>query len=78
MSATPAPQMLVGPRFVDDRICRLMYIRATDEVWTEEWDGRWVRTSALVRHVLKAPPPGPAQLRRSGIPDERGLLDALH
>ncbi len=71
----PTPEVLVGPRCVDDRICRLMYVRATDEVWTEEWKGCWVRTTALVRHVLKAPPPKPAQLRRRGIPLELGVWD---
>jgi hypothetical protein len=70
------PQVLVGPRCLDDRICRLVYLRATDEVWTEEWQkGSWVRTSALVRHVLKAPFPKKAQLRRRGIPLERGAWD---
>ncbi len=70
------PQILVGPRCLDDRICRLLYKSATDDVWAEEWrDGAWVRTTALVRHVLKAPPPKRAQLRREGIPLERGDLD---
>lgn len=70
------PQVLVGPRCLDDRICRLVYVRETDEFWTEEWgtDG-WVRTQALVRHVLKAPTPKPAQLRKRGIPLERGAWD---
>ena len=52
-----------------------MYVRATDEVWTEEWKDGWVRTTALVRHVLKAPTPKPAQLKRRGIPVERGVWD---
>lgn len=75
------PQVLVGPRCLEDRICRLVYVRSTDEVWTEEWqsDG-WVRTQALVRLVLKAPFPKPAQLKKQGIPVERGVLDreAIH
>jgi hypothetical protein len=76
MSASQAnPLILVGPRFLDNRICRLMYIQATDEVWTEEWRGSWVRTTALVRHVLKAPTPKPAQLKRRGIPVEHGVWD---
>lgn len=71
-----APQVLVGPRCLDDRICRLVYLRATDEAWTEEWlKGSWVRTTALVRHVLKAPTPKPGQLRRRGIPLELGVWD---
>jgi hypothetical protein len=71
-----APQVLVGPRCLDDRICRLVYVRATDEVWTEEWTkGSWVRTSALVRLVLKAPTPKPAQLKSRGIPLELGAWD---
>lgn len=71
-----APQVLVGPRCLDDRICRLVYVRATDEFWTEEWgnDG-WVRAQALVRHVLKAPSPKPAQLKKRGIPLEIGIFD---
>lgn len=76
MSATQSvPRILVGPRFLDDRICRLMYVEATDEVWTEEWKEGWVRTTALVRLVLKAPRPKPAQLRRRGVPIERGAWD---
>lgn len=71
-----APQILVGPRALDDRICRLVYARATDEVWTEEWrKDSWVRTDALVRLVLKAPSPKPAQLRKRGIPLELGDWD---
>ena len=70
-------QVLVGPRCLDDRICRLVYARATDEVWTEEWrkESGWVRTQALVRLVLKAPSPKPAQLKKRGIPLELGALD---
>lgn len=71
-----SPQILVGPRCLDDKICRLIYVRATDEVWAEEWrKGSWVRTSALVRLVLKAPTPKPAQLKRRGIPLEIGVWD---
>jgi hypothetical protein len=71
-----SPRILVGPRCLDDRICRLVYVRATDEVWTEEWrsDG-WVRTSALVRHVLKAPSPEHRILEQRGIPLEVGDWD---
>ena len=62
---------------MENRICRLVYQQETDEVWTEEWrQGRWVRTTALVRHVLKAPPPRPSQLEENGIPSEPGFLDA--
>lgn len=70
------PLVLVGPRSLDDRICRLVYVRETDEAWTEEWSNdAWVRTSALVRHVLKAPAVTPAVLRRRGVPVERGVWD---
>lgn len=70
------PQVLVGPRCLENRICRLIYVRETDEVWTEEWGkGGWVRTQALVRHVLKAPSPKPGQLKRRGIPLELGAWD---
>ncbi|HUE95203.1 MAG TPA: hypothetical protein VMN39_01000 [Longimicrobiaceae bacterium] len=69
-------QVLVGPRCLDDRICRLVYVRETDEFWTEEWgSGGWFRTQALVRHVLKAPSPKPAQLKKRGIPIELGEWD---
>lgn len=75
-TAHATPQVLVGPRCLDDRICRLVYLRATDEVWTEEWtDDSWVRTTALVRLVLKAPSPKPAQLRKRGVPVELGAWD---
>ena len=71
------PQILVGPRWLENRICRLVYQQETDEVWTEEWrQGAWVRTTALVRHVLKAPQPKRSQLRKNGIPVEPGFLDA--
>jgi hypothetical protein len=75
-TTTLGPQVLVGPRCLDDRICRLVYVRETDEVWTEEWakDG-WVRTKALVRLVLKAPSPKPGQLKKRGIPPELGVWD---
>lgn len=77
MSASPKDsQILVGPRCLDERICRLVYRSATDEVWTEEWrEGAWVRTTALVRLVLKAPAPKRSQLRKRGIPLEWGDLD---
>lgn len=69
-------QVLVGPRCLDDRICRLVYTRATDEVWAEEWQSdAWVRTDALVRLVLKAPQSKPSQLERRGIPVEVGMWD---
>lgn len=75
-TADVSPKILVGPRCLDDRICRLMYVKATDEAWTEEWrKGGWVRTNALVRHVLKAPAPKPSQLKRRGIPFELGDWD---
>ena len=71
-----APRILVGPRWLENRICRLVYQQETDEVWTEEWrhDG-WVRTTALVRHVLKAPQPKRSELKKSGVPVEPGFLD---
>lgn len=72
----PAPRVLIGPRSLDDRICRLMYVRETDEVWAEEWSERaWVRASVLMRHLLKAPSPSPSALKRRGIPIERGEWD---
>jgi hypothetical protein len=81
MAKAAAAQVLVGPRFLDDRVCRLMYVRATDEAWTEEWrKGSWVRTQALVRDVIAAPSPKPGQLKRRGIPLELGAWDreAVH
>ena len=70
------PQVLVGPRWLEDRACRIVYLRSSDEAWTEEWrNGSWIRTTALVRHVLKAPRPKPSQLARRGIPLELGLWD---
>ena len=78
MSTTLAsPRVLIGPRSLDDRICRLMYVRETDEVWTEEWNERaWVRATVLVRYLLKAPSPTAAMLRRRGIPNEPGEWDS--
>jgi hypothetical protein len=71
------PQVLVGPRWLDDKVCRLVYSRATDEVWTEEWrDHSWIKTNALVRHVLKAPTLKPSQMSRRGIPPEIGVWDS--
>jgi hypothetical protein len=82
MSTTlPTPQVLIGPRSLDRRICRLMYIRETDEVWAEEWSKRaWVRAAILVRHLLKAPSAPAATLKRRGIPNEPGAWDveAVH
>jgi hypothetical protein len=76
-----AARVLVGPRSLDDRICRLMYVRETDEMWTEVWNERaWERASLLARYVLKAPVPPAAALDRQGIPAERGEWDrdAVH
>lgn len=75
MSQKIESQVLVGPRCLEDRICRLVYARSTDEVWTEEWKDGWVRTHALVRLVLKAPSPKPSQLEQQGIPLELGVWD---
>lgn len=76
MSVVTRGRILVGPRTLDDRICRLVYRRATDEVWAEEWvAGAWVRTQALVRLVLSAPIPEPSHLERCGIPLELGEWD---
>ena len=75
-TSLPTPQVLIGPRSLDRRICRLMYVRETDEVWAEEWSKRaWVRATVLVRHLLKAPTPTPATLKRRGIPNEPGAWD---
>ena len=72
----PTPRVLIGPRSLDDRICRLMYVPETDEVWSEEWSERaWVRAAVLVRHLLKAPTATPSVLRRRGIPVEPGDWD---
>ena len=70
------PRVLIGPRTLDDRICRLMYVRETDEVWAEEWSERaWVRATVLVRLLLKAPSATPTALESFGIPAERGEWD---
>lgn len=72
----PTPQVLIGPRKLDQRICRLMYVRETDEMWAEEWSEReWVRTSVLARHLLNAPAPSRAVLTRRGVPHEPGAWD---
>ena len=69
-------RVLIGPRSLDDRICRLMYAADTDEAWTEVWSERaWIRASILVRHVLKAPIPTPAALARFGVSTEPGEWD---
>lgn len=75
-ATTSTPSVLVGPRRLDDRICRLMYVRETDEAWTEEWaDRSWRRTVVLVRDVLSAPVASLSVLKRRGIPAERGEWD---
>lgn len=69
-------RVLIGPRSLDDRICRLIYVRETDEAWMEEWTDRaWVRASVLARHLMKAPPASRATLARRGIPPELGEWD---
>lgn len=74
---SPNPRVLVGPRRLKNRICRLMYVGETDEAWTEIWDkDSWRRVPLLVRDVLSAPFPAAASLARRGIPDERGEWDA--
>lgn len=76
MPSRATPRILIGPRTLDDRICRLMYIPETDEAWTEEWAEReWVRTPVLVRYLMKAPTASQATLRRRGIPRELGEWD---
>ena len=76
MPSRATPRILIGPRALDDRICRLMYIPEMDEAWTEEWAEReWVRTPVLVRYLMKAPTPSQAILRRRGIPRELGEWD---
>lgn len=71
-----AARVLIGPRSLDDRICRLMYVQETDEAWTEVWSDRaWVRVPILVRYVLKAPVPAPAVLKRFGVKTEPGEWD---
>lgn len=75
-SQTPSPRVLVGPRRLKNRICRLMYVGETDEAWTEVWTkDSWQRRPLLVRDVLSAPPPAASALARKGIPDERGEWD---
>lgn len=70
------PMVLVGPRSLEDRICRLVYVRETDEAWAEEWcDRAWVRTQVLARHILKAPATKPSMLRRRGVPAGQGVWD---
>ena len=76
MAPRATPRVLIGPRSLDDRICRLMYVRETDEAWTEEWaDRSWQRTVVLVREVLSAPVASASVLKRRGIPAERGEWD---
>ena len=76
MSPRATPRILIGPRSLDDRICRLMYVRETDEAWTEEWSEReWVRTPVLVRYLMNAPAASRATLVRRGIPREIGEWD---
>lgn len=73
---TTSPRVLVGPRRLKNRICRLMYVGETDEAWTEVWmKDSWQRRSLLVRDVLSAPLPAASALARHGIPDERGEWD---
>lgn len=75
-SETQSPRVLVGPRRVKNRICRLMYAGETDEAWTEVWTkDSWQRRPLLVRDILSAPPPAASALARRGIPDERGEWD---
>ena len=79
MAPRATPRVLIGPRSLDDRICRLMYVRETDEAWTEEWDDRaWVRTPVLVRYLMKAPRASRDVLQRFGIPRELGEWDRVH
>lgn len=78
-TGSPGPRILVGPRRLDDRICRLVYLGETDEAWTEVWRGdSWTRTPLLVRDVLNAPLTAVDSLARRGIPDERGEWDIEH
>lgn len=72
----PTAQVLIGPRSLNDRICRLMYVRETDEAWIEEWSERsWKRAQVLVRHLITAPTPPRSALARRGIPNEPGEWD---
>jgi hypothetical protein len=69
-------RILVGPRRLDDRICRLVYVRETDEAWAEVWDDRgWKRAPVLVRHLLNAPAAPRSLLRRRGVSGEVGEWD---
>lgn len=73
---SPSPRVLVGPRRLNNRICRLMYTGETDEAWTEVWTkDSWQRKPLLARDVLSAPLPAAAALARRGIPEERGEWD---
>lgn len=73
---TSNPRVLVGPRRLNNRICRLMYVGETDEAWTEVWTkDSWQRKPLLVRDVLSAPLPAAGALARRGIPEERGEWD---
>jgi hypothetical protein len=69
-------RILIGPRRLDDRICRLVYRRETDEAWAEVWEDRgWQRFPVLVREVLGAPAASRALLRRRGVATEVGEWD---
>ncbi len=69
-------QVIVGPRSLENRICRLVYRPATDEVWAEEWQAdSWVRANALVRLILKAPPADRSKLEGQGVRSEPGIWD---
>lgn len=72
----PTAMVLIGPRRLNDRICRLMYVRETEEVWTEEWSDRaWVRVPVLARDLMKAPSAARSTLKRRGITCEVGAMD---
>lgn len=76
MSDTPAAEVLIGPRRLDDRICRLMYVRETDEAWTEEWaENTWCKSNVLVRHLMGAPVASRAVLKRRGIATDLGAWE---
>lgn len=69
-------RVLVGPRSLNRRICRLLYLSETDEAWTEVWnDHDWERVPVLARLVLNAPSTSERALSRRGIPLERGEWD---
>lgn len=77
-ASRPDARMLVGPRRLDQHICRLMYVGETDEAWTEVWRERaWRRAPLLVRDLLGAPPASDALLRRRGVPGGRGEWDRV-